>query len=387
MPDEPEIAIRELPPARRELIVQPSGLVRQAGASQSNTKWIDENRERSERSLYSFARTVLDYHWLSPKLHVPVCRWLQTCPPRRKFFLAPRGHCKSTLTAQAMPLHMAVQPATANLYFPGDPGCDVTVLIVGERLERAQDNLRPIQTALEDNELLRAFWPHICWENPRRQAKKWNDSEMILRRSRELPDPTFRAVGIGAAITGSHPKSLIFDDLTTELAANSPVEMQKAIDWSRNATALLFDQEKGLIWYTGTRWAVADLPDWHANNSPEVEFNKRWRGMVEDGAVIYPEKFGYPGAVDELQRIHGVMFPLLYMNSIGDSTLTDFSASDLRFYELVGDELLFERNEWDDRLEKDMNAPAAKAEAVESGRGKPLDLALVRRDGFRARVI
>jgi len=355
-----------------EVVVEKSGQIRQAGASQAEGEEVRRTRARLEGSLYQFARVVLDYHWLAPKLHVPVCRFIQTCPPRRKFLLMPRGHCKSTLVAQALPLHMAIQPAERNIYLPGEPGVDVTVLIVGERLERAQDNFRPIQAALQENELLRAFWPHVVWENPRREAKKWNDSEMILPRSREFTDPSFRAVGMGAALAGSHPKGMIFDDLTTEAAANSPPEMQKAINWSKNATAMLFDQQFGLIWYTGTRWAVADLPDHRMQNSPEIQFNKRWRSMVEDGEIIYPNKFGYEGAVESLQKEHGVMFPLLYMNSVGDSTLTDFSESDLRFYNLVGDELEFEENELDAQLVKDMNTPARKSD-LDSLRGRPLD--------------
>jgi hypothetical protein len=381
-------------PARRELVVEKSGQIRQAGASQTNGVWVEAKRKLYEGSLYQFARVILDYHWLSPKLHVPVCRWLQTCPPYRKFFLSPRGHGKSTLTAQAAPLHMIIQPAAQNIYLPNGlaqqpriPGTDMMILIVGERLDRAQDNFRPIQTALEENQLLRGFWPHAVWENPRRQAKKWNDSEMILPRSREFTDPSFRAVGIGASITGSHPVVMIFDDLTTDQAANSPPEMQKAIEWSKNATALLFDQEKGLIFYTGTRWAVADLPDYRMQNSPEIQFNTKWRSMVEDGEIIYPEKFGYEGAIASLQAEHGVMFPLLYMNSIGDSTLTDFSESDLRFYTLEGGEIEFEETDLDAKLVVDMNMPARKTQ-IDELRGQPLDAmsyALLRRNNFRVR--
>jgi hypothetical protein len=357
---------------REELVVQPNGQVRQAGATQAEGPEVKQIRSRAEGSLYYFVRVILDYHWLNAKLHLWVCRFLQRCPPYRKFLLLPRGHCKSLLAGQALPLHIVVQPAESNIYFPGELGTEATILIVGERLERAQDNFRPIQAALQENELLRAFWPHVVWENPRRQAKKWNDSEMILPRPRELTDPTFRAVEMGAATPGSHPKAMIFDDLTTEAAANSPPEMQKAIEWSKNASALLFYQDRGLVWYTGTRWAVADLPDYREQNSPEIQFNKRWRSMVEDGEIIYPEKFGYEGAVESLQKEHGVMFPLLYMNSIGDSALTDFSESDLRFYNLVGDEIEFEENELDLQLVDHMNMPARKPD-FDGLRGRPLD--------------
>jgi hypothetical protein len=341
----------------REVVVDANGQPRQAGAAQADGPQIAKWRTGCERSLYIFARAVLDMHWLQPELHPKVCAWLTRVPPYRKLLMMPRGHCKSTLIAEAMPLHMFIQPREANIYIAGELGSETRILIAGESESRAKDHLRIITDQLTGNELLRAFWPHIVWDNPRRDAPLWNSQDIIIRREREAPDPSARAVGVGTAVTGMHPGVLIQDDLTTEEAANSPTIMQGAIQWHQNSHALLSDQERGLVYVTGTRWSVADLPDHIMTNQPEYEVNVDWRGMIEDGQVIYPKKFGYEGAAAKLRALHGTMFPLLYFNRVEDSGLVDFDVADLREFEIAGSMLRFQGDPRDADLAREIARP------------------------------
>jgi hypothetical protein len=341
-----------------EIVVQPNGQPRQAGATQPDGAQITAWRTGFERSLYAFARGVLNMHWLEPSLHPAVCAWLTRVPPYRKLLMMPRGHCKSTLIAEAMPLHMFIQPRDANLYYPGEPGSETRILIAGESEARAKDHLRIITDHLVGNEMMRAFWPHISWERPSRDAPLWNSQDIIIRREREAPDPSVRAVGVGTAVVGMHPRCMIHDDLTTEDAANSPAMMQAAIQWHSNSHALLSEQSTDLVFVTGTRWAVADLCDHIMTNQPEYEVNDDWRGMVEDGRVIYPTKFGYDDAVQKLRALHGTMFPLLYFNRIEDSGITDFDPADIRTFEIAGDMLRFEGTIRDTDLASEVNRPA-----------------------------
>jgi hypothetical protein len=150
---------------------------------------------------------------------------------------------------------------------------------------------------------------------------------------------------------------MIHDDLTTEDAANSPAMMQAAIQWHSNSHALLSEQATDLVFVTGTRWSVADLPDHIMTNQPEYEVNTDWRGLVEDGRIIYPIKFGYEDAVAKLRAQHGSMFPLLYFNRVEDSGLVDFDAGDLRTFEIVGESLRFTGDPRDTELSQEINRP------------------------------
>lgn len=364
-------------PLHTELVVDGPGKVRQAGATQPDGEFVADVRRQAEGNLYFFCRAVLDMWWLSPRLHPGVCGWLSRVPPYRKMLMMPRNHGKSCIVGQGMPLHMLIQPREANIYYPGQPGTNTRILMVGESVSRASDHLGVIAATLTGNDLLRGLWPHAVWDNPQRQARRWNSTELDLPRPREYPDPSLRAVGVGTAVVGAHPNCMIQDDLTTEEAANSPVVMQSAIQWHSNSHALLERPDTDLVFVTCTRWSVADLPDYIMQNEPAYEVNTQWRGLIEDGQYIYPEKFDRPGMADELAKLHGVMFPLLYFNSVTDSTLTDFDANDLRSFEFDGTTVRFAGTENDMALRAVLERPDLP-QVVPDLRGMPLGEGLSR---------
>ena len=376
-------------PLRDEVVVQPNGQPRQAGASQAEGDQIVAWRTRAEKSLYFFSVGVLGYDFLSPSLHGAICRWLTRVPPFRKMLIIPRGHGKTTLVGQSLPLHIWIQPREHNIYLAQQPGTSARILLVGETEQRATDHLRVIQAHLETNETLRGFWPHLCWDNPRRQARKWNDTELIVRREREWPDPSLRAIGAGGATTGAHPNVLIKDDLTTERAANEPTTMQGVINWHTNSRALLASPATDLEFITCTRWAVNDLPGHVIANDPTVEVNTLWRSITDGDKPIWPEHptYGADGAIARLMSEFGTRFPLLYQNSVVDSGLVDFSAADVRKFELRGDTIHFTEDDRDAALSGDLNAPLRSAiSASEDLRGRRLD-DVVTQEGLRQRYL
>lgn len=359
---------------RAELVIErKTGKVRQAGAARAEGAFIEMFKRTCERDLYAFMRGVMNHYFLDPNLHKAVCDWLTTVPPHRKMLLMPRNHGKTTLVAQGIPLHAMIQPAATNIYYPKMPGTYLRLVLAGETEEMAVRNLRYIKMALENNALLRALWPHCVWENPRKQAPKWSDDTIIIPRDTQFAEPTIRAIGVGGAITGMHPIMLIKDDLTTQKAANEPPTMAKSIEWHTDSRALFANPDTDLEFITGTRWANFDLPGYIADTDKTVEINKEWRRVVQDGKVLWPFKYGYPGAIEQLQKEHGIKFNLLYMNEAMGDGLTDFLLSDLREYELSNGVIHFVENELDEGLRVAVEKPE---EEVKLTRGMPLYTAL-----------
>lgn len=312
----------------RELIIdRTTGAIRQAGAEGAGP-WLGQVRRAAERSLYTFTKGILGRDYLTASLHKPACDWLQRNPPRRKCLLLPREHGKTSIVSHGLPLHILIQPPEDNLYWPGVPGSDMRIVLACETEQRATDHLRVLQTTLEANPLVRALWPHVCWDNPRAQSKKWNDREMIIRRAHEFPDPSIRAIGVGGAITGAHPTILIKDDLIALEAANSPTVMQTAIQWHVASRALIND-DRCLEFIIGTRWAVHDIYSHIQKTDPSVDIQVR--AVLEDDVPIYPEKFSLD-KIAQLRAEFGVMYPLLYLNRATDAALTDFVLDDVRLY-------------------------------------------------------
>lgn len=373
-----------------EIVVEKkTGRPKQAGADLPDGAFVNELRKKAERSLFVFTKGILEREYLSPKLHREICPWLTKAPPYRKLLLLPRKHAKTSIVSHGLPIHILIQPRENNLYFPNKAGADTRILLAGETEQRASNNLGVIQSAFENKRLLRALWPQVCWDNPRRESKKWNAREMVVPRSIDFPDPSVQAIGVGGAITGARFDVMIKDDLISVEAANSPTVMQTAIEWHIASRALL-DSDSSLEWIIGTRWAVNDLYSYIEENDPTVEYRKR--SIVENGEPIYPERFSIERtlgkiSVLELQKEFGVLFPLLYMNSATDPSLTDFSPEDIRTFAINGNMIEFAEDERDLLLAEAMNRPAERQGDI---RGLPItsethDLIFRRNEFIRAR--
>lgn len=324
---------------RIELVVDPrTKRVRQAGTIDPVGAYVLSEREIYERDLYEFTSVVLERDYLTPTLHRPVCEWLQRRPPVRKMLLLPRRHAKTSIVSHGLPPHILIQPRDHNIYLPGRLGADTRIMLAGEVATRAQNNMRVIRHIFERNDLFRALWPHLVWQNPGRDAEKWNQEMLVVPRETHYPDPSITANGVGGQITGARHDVHIKDDLISEAAANSQITMHSAIQWHINSRALLDSQDESLEFIIGTRWQVQDLYSFILQEDPTVDYVVR--SIIEDGKPIYPEVFDLEG-IDQLRKQAGVRFALIYMNSVGDPSLVDFSEDYLRFFDSDGSVLTY----------------------------------------------
>lgn len=364
-------------PAQTEIVVDRNGQPRQAGAALPEGQFITDLRVSAERSLFAFTKGILMRPYLSPVLHNEVSKWAALRVLYRKLLLLPRKHAKTSMISHGLPCHILIQPKDHNIYIPGRAGVDTRILLAGETERRASNNLGTVQAAFEGNRLLRGLWPQCCWENPRKQADKWNKIEMVLPRNIAFPDPTIQAIGVGGAITGARHDVHINDDLVSLEAANSQIVMESAISWFL-ASRALFDSDSSLEFTIGTRWAANDLYDFIINGGvlDGERFEKDYsvdcvvRSIVENGRVIYPEMFAMqptPGkiAVTALMKEHGTMFPLLYMNSAADPSLVDFDMNEVRSFKLKDGEISFDELPSDETL-KEKFYPSKESYAVDN---------------------
>lgn len=355
--------------AKREIIIdRRTGRARQAGTDGTRDEFIETFRANAERSLYFFSKGVMGRDRLTMALHGDACKFLQRIPPYRKLMLMPRDHYKTTLVAQCLPTHILIQPRATNCYFANKDGAESCILLIGETLDRAEKNLRFIQTAFESNVLVRTLWPHRCWDNPRKESKKWNSTEMLIPRAVDFADVSIQAYGVGAATTGAHPNCMIKDDIATEDAANSSTIMQAVKDWHKNSRALLDPPDIGLEFVSGTRWANADVyDDMYADPTMEVYR----RAIIEDGNIILPEVYTHE-MIDEMRKSYGPMFPLLFMNEPCDPSLVDFNMELVRRFDIIDGAIVFNEDERDVTLHAKLN-PGERTPALPDVRGMPLN--------------
>ncbi len=311
------------------VIDRKTGLVRQAGAANSMGSYVMQFREAAERSIFVFAKGVLGLSRLTPHLHKVCCDFLIQTPPYRKMLLLPRDHLKTSICSRTLPIHMLIQPKASNLYLPGKDGADTRILLAAKTATNAQHQLRWIETKFEQCDILQALWPHKCWNNARKDSRKWSESEMMIPRPTDFPEASIETIGVGGKVTGRHYDVMIKDDLIDIEDANSEVVMRSAIEWHQASRALMDDPDKSLEYVLGTRWAVYDLYQEIIDNDPTVE--KVVRAAIENGRPIFPEMF----SLQTLHRLHKEMGPrffLLYMNSAANPELTDFDCDQVRYF-------------------------------------------------------
>ena len=332
--------------------------VRQAGAELPDTALVDRFREEAESSLYVFAKAILGKWWLYAPLHAPLCRDLTDfSKKRRKGHLWPRGHGKTTIVIDTLPLHMLIQPKAGNLYMDNMDGSHTRIVMACETYKGSERHIRLLEDTLESNRLLRALWPHRVWPGrPSKHTNVWNKNEFLIPRSQSFPEPSVMGCGVDAAITGIHPNVLIKDDLIGFPRCLSIVEMSGTQEWHETSRNLVRGQPQHLEFVIGTHWTPADI---YVHMKTDSTMDWTVRSAIEDGEIIYPEqgqlddgtKIGF--TLEDLraeEKKNPILFQLNYMNNPTAREIVDFPRDSLRFLTLEEGELVFEEDERDIQL-------------------------------------
>lgn len=373
--DEDDEAEASFAPNPREFSVNvQSGQVRQAGAAPASQRqpWLADFVQNAERFLYVFAKSVLGLTLLTKSLHLPLTLWLQKCPPYRKLYMLPRD-CLKTSIARALTIHILIQRKETNTYIKGKHGPDTRILYAGEIIDNAIAQLSWIQGQYESNKRLRAFWPHLMWDNPRTEAKQWSSKGLVVKRETDYPEPSIRPIGVGGAIAGYHGDVQIKDDLVTLPARMSVPLMQTAKDWHTASRPLFDDPDTGLEFILGTHWSTDDL---YVAIKKDPSVDVVTRAAIENDHPIFPERLPKP-VLDQLRKELGAgLFALLYMNNAADAALTDFQREDFRFFHLRGTDIVTATDQRDLLLHNRQAPKPADNSTSDADRGKTLSQVL-----------
>ena len=292
-----------------ELVIRGKHLV-QAGADHDIS---DRLRERSERSLYVFAKGVMNMKDFTTRLHLPICNWLQAPQPRKKVLLIPRS-CFKTTMARCMGIHMTIQQPLTNPYFPGRAGNNLRILFAAETEKRAISRISWIRRQYESNELLRYLWPDLMWHTLS-EAPNWVLTHFSLPREEDYPESTFEAAGVDSGSTGSHYDVTIKDDIIGQRCRKMPELIPAAIEWFKTSHSLADNLKLYRDYVIGTRWAAFDVYSWIDENKIDYECLTKQiiNDAFEESSILFPERFSLEEILD-MKRTQPELFWLNYMN-------------------------------------------------------------------------
>lgn len=286
---------------------------------EEKTQKLLEIRDTAQADFYYFARNIIGLDKLVERYHGALCRRMQS--RRRQMILWPRGTYKSTIS-MAYALWLVVNNPEHRILI----ACDTTDVAVAR--------LAVLKSWMERNELLRALWPEIFWENPQGQAPRWAEKAATVRRKGTYTEATFEAGGVDVNIVGRHYTAAVLDDLVTMATVETDRAIQKTINYYQLLRPVFLpggvDGKGFLELIDGTRWHDNELYGWILENDRDVIPDIR--GILDDDN---PEEtiLGPDFTIDQLRSIRSTMtayqFSCQYENSPISSDTAMFKQDDI----------------------------------------------------------
>ena len=319
--------------------------------------WV---KKRAEADLWFFSCWILGNDLLRKgRFHRDeVCPFLTDfSKSRSKLLMLPMTHLKTTVASRSIPLHLIVQPAAHNVYFPGIKGVNTRTLIASDSEVNSKKNLAVIRGHLETNELIWWLWPEVVWPNPK-DAKRWTDDQIEVPRTSIWAEATVSAVGIKSGFIGRYYDLILLDDIAGLEASQNPPLMERARKFRRAARTRFYDKFRGIFMGIGTHWPAAEdlYIEWKKEPTVEVMI----RSILENDEItkrerpLWPEQF----SMELIEAMRASTDPqewtCWYMNKPSNRGYTALNWDDLRTFQVVKiegrDILLFEDSRLDERI-------------------------------------
>ena len=123
----------------------------------------------------------------------------------------------------------------------------------------AKGFLRQIKREVENNEMLKKFFPDVIWENPNKSGQAWSeDSGLVFKRKNNPKEASIEAWGlVEGQPTGKHFDVCIYDDVVTMSSVNTADMIRKTLEaWEMSLNLAAGDYP--IRRYVGTRYHFND---------------------------------------------------------------------------------------------------------------------------------
>lgn len=278
-------------------------------------------RHKSRHDRYFLAKGVLGYKDVNPFTHGPLCRAIEDTSLKRRMFLMPRGHLKTTLCT----ITDAVGDALT------DPN-ECRILIINEIEENAAGFLAEIKTHFETNEVLQSLFPELIPQRFGGPGSRWSSYKACIPRSTSYKEWTWTAAGVGKALASNHYTKIKCDDLIGFESKESPANMRYAIAFAKAMEPLLINMDENFIDFVGTRWGMHDLYR-EMLNTYGSDMSYFAREDIENGEPIFPAKFSLK-KLNRLSLIDPVLYYAQFKNNPIADGVKDFNATKIRRFDI-----------------------------------------------------
>lgn len=201
-------------------------------------------RRLAQTDIFFLAFFLLDQQFYFNDFAFNFCKKIEKNP--FQLWLVARGHLKSLTVTVAHNIQLILN----------NP--DIAIAIPSYNLKTAKSFVRQIKLILESNELLKALFPDVLYQNPANESPKWSEQEgLVVKRKTSRKEPTVMGFGlVDGQATGYHFDVLSFDDVVTQDSVTSPEMIAKTTE--RWQLADNIGMPNTLKKYCGTRYHYFD---------------------------------------------------------------------------------------------------------------------------------
>ena len=146
----------------------------------------------------------------------------------------------------------------------------------------AKSFLTQVMRELESNEVLKALFPEVLYDNPKQQAPQWSlDAGITVKRRSNPKEATVSAWGlVDGQPTSAHFDLMVYDDVVTRESVYTPEQILRTTEaWELSDN---LGAQGGRKWMTGTRYSYADTYHEILKRGAAV---LRHRPATEDGTI------------------------------------------------------------------------------------------------------
>lgn len=272
-----------------------------------------ESRQRARTDLLHLCNEVLQYKDVCQEVHGPIIEQLQqfrggtdkvnpktgdwasyepfcSCweleGPRKRLFLDPRGHLKTTVITIAHTIQWVIN-------YP-----DIRVLISMATGNQVQAVMSETLNHFRFNEKFRWLFPEFCPLAERAKDFGNMESFTVPNRVRKwLKEPTVACCTVGRVIAGAHQEVHKNSDLVDKENVKTPNQINDVISHFKFLNPLLerggSPPRPGWIDVEGTRYDAADLYGWIKEQN---ERNGEWqiserKAIDESGKILWAKRY------------------------------------------------------------------------------------------------
>jgi phage terminase large subunit-like protein len=267
-----------------------------------------------------FRRTDLLHPWLYER-----CREVER-EPNGYLDLWAREHYKSTIITYAGVIQEVLR----------DP--EITIGIFSHTAPISKGFLRQIKRELEQNDVLKAVFPDILWDNPWKDAPNWSlDTGITVKRKSNPKESTVEAHGlVDGAPVSKHFTLRVYDDVVVPASVSTPEQVAKTTEaWELSDN---LGTVGGRAWHIGTRYSFADTYEEILKRGackPRI-YPATHNGLITGNPVLFPRDVWDQKVRDQGEAVIACQ---MLQNPLAGSRRM-FDIEDLRVYEIRPETLM-----------------------------------------------